>query len=391
MTQHLPMCATKVESWKALQTEKLSRISADDRARGEYYTQFYAQCDQAQNRADDLEPAAYKRLSKSKEENIKIVVMIIGAFSCSTPAKLLAAAANLGVLAPLIGLGVGAAWAWFVDDRATKAIGEQRRCHSSKMALKSLENRRLDPDHCFQEADYQARLQLIQTVESASLHPPYLGDLLWAIVATLIGFLADLWVSAPSGWLMAAFVSGFPITLIWLTSLYEAEHVEYAAWAADKVRTYSTFLPHLEVPESDLLEVTKLDARIRFYIADRPDGFQTPQGAAAKATHDLAFQEMKSWHVAANQAEKQLNDRYQQALAEARNKPMPQTQTQGYRPWEVSPSYEEEMRLRQERIEQEQEEVTQAYEAELQFLQRNYGDIIKSWNTIREEPYRWVA
>jgi hypothetical protein len=311
--------------------------------------------------------------------------MILGAFSCSTPAKLLAAAANLGVLAPLIGLAVGAAWAWFVDDRATKAIGEQRRCHSSKMALKSLEKRRLDPDHCFQEAEYQARLQLLKTVEGASLHPPYLGDLLWAIVATLIGFLADLWVSAPGGWLMAAFVSGFPITLIWLTSLVESQYIDYADWASSIIKTYSTFLPHLEVPESDLLEVTQLDARIRFYIADRPDGFQTPQGAAAKATHDLAFQEMQGWDVAANQAEKQLNDRYKQALKEAKNKPMPQTQAQGYRDWEVSPSYEGAMRTRQERIEQEQAEATQAYETDLQSLQKDYGRIINHWNVIREQ------
>jgi len=386
ISQHIHTVSSKIDRWRHYEATDLDRLSPNDRPQFAHYVAKFATYDEAQIRIDDLESIAHRRLSKSYQEGVKIIVMIIGAFACSTPAKILAAGTNLGALATLIGLAVGAAWAWFVDDRATKAIGEDRKCHSSTMAVKSIEQRYpVDQSHYLAEANYQARLTLIKIVESGSLHPPYRGDLYWAIVASVIEVLVAFWVSLPGGLLMACFVSAFPITLIWLTSLYEADHIEFPAWAADKVRTYSTYLPSSEVAEEDLLEVTNLEAKLQFYTAVRPDGVQTPQGAVARARQELAFQEMQGWDVAANQAEKQLKAQYQAALKEAKNKPFPQAETKGYRPFEVPPSHQTAMREREELIQQEQTEITQAYEEQLAALQKDYGRMINHWNTIRLE------
>ena len=389
----------RVMNWLQPEPDSLAYIDLDVSGQAKQLTEQVAVHDQAAARIDILLPHSQQRWSKKTQQTVELTITLIGAFTFSTIPQILGAASNRGPLATLAGLVGGAAVAWFTHDRANKALGDLRCAHSSRSALKILEQRQYSatPQNMLTEAYFNRRKDLLWQVEAESLSPSFPYDLWGALVATILETAAAFWLTLPAGVMVAFLAAGFPAAVIWLSSVFQSQRVDFAEWALIKFRTYQQYLPpedrthdgrpYIVVTDPELLAVTSVNAHFNYFIAVNTNGIKTPQGAEAKARSSLAESEMSDWAEAYHTAEQALLQTQQQALQSMAHE------------YQVSPSQKagrraEEIRADQGRtIAAERERLQEQHQVEQGQLKQTYSTVIKRWDGVRlqaqEEFDRW--
>lgn len=377
----------------------LAYLDRDVRAQSEHLTHKIAVHDQANARIDELKPHSQHRWSKKTQQTVEFTITLIGAFTFSTIPQILGAASNRGPLAVLAGLVGGAAVAWFTHDRANKGLGVLRCAHHSRQALKVLETRQSQEAHqnFLTEAYFNRRKDLLWEVEAESLSASFPWDLWGAIVATILEIGAAFWVTLPAGLVVALLAAGFPAAVIWLSSVFQSERVDFAEWALIKSRTYQQYCPpedntpngdrYIVVTDAELQEVTATHARFNYFIAVNTNGIQTPQGAEAQALRTLAEQEMTAWAEAHQTAHQTLVQAQRQATERVRDRyNVSDFQTAGRRADAVTQD-------RNQAIEDEKQRLQAIHEEEQKELKQTYGTTIQRWDGIRlkqqQEFDRW--
>lgn len=213
------------------------------------------------------------------------------------------------------------------------------------------------------------------------------------MVATVLEIAAAFWLTFPAGPVVAALAGAFPAAVIWLSSVFQSERVDFAEWALVKVRLYEKYLPpqaeteagepYTFVSDHDLLEVAKNNGRFNYFVAVNTEGVQTPQGAEAQALVNLAESETHDWVQAYRSAERSLLVKHQQELKKVEDldsvSPRRLEDVAGRRAEEVKATRALALETERNRV---MDSLMAEQETERQELKKAYGLVLDWWQVI---------